>query len=170
MFESAKEIVEEASSGIVGIDPKTKKLIEGSELETDGLFTHGYFPKEIIRYLAMRLKDAEVPCEVGFDRELAEDKGRAAMQLRETYRDARPFYFLAIPVALRLRAKLILSETSYPIPDDHQAEQEAELRVASKRKKKAEQNFRRMMVYIVLAVVAVFGVYGFILLSNIILE
>lgn len=163
-------VSEEVKNAIKPIDPQTKSILKESEIVSNQVINHGYFPKEIIRYLANRLREVGIPCEVGFDRDLADSKDGVANTLRSKYRDSRPFYFLAFPMEYRKLAKRTLMETSYPLPDDPVGEEEAEKILKRKQKNKAKQDLRRMMMYIVFFIIAGLAFFALILISDIILQ
>jgi|GEM_PF-6918160 len=160
----------QVKEAIKPMDSQTKSILKESEFISSQVINHGYFPKEIIGYLASRLREVGVPCEVGFDRELADSKDGVAASLRSKYRDSRPFYFLAFPMEYRKLAKKTLLDTSYPLPDDPESDAEAEKALKKKKKEKAEKDMKRMMMYIIFMILAGFAVVAFIFLSNIILE
>ncbi len=152
------------------IDSSTSMLLEGKAYQTARVTNHGYFPKDIVRYLVMRLRDAQVPCEVGYDNDLAQGGSDQAAQLRESFRDSKPFYFIAFPLEFRDRAARALAETSYPLPDDREAEEVAMQLARKERLNQQRRTFRKLVVYSVLTAVLLGGVYALISFSRLILD
>lgn len=125
-----KAPVEEAAP--VVMDPATLKLLGESELSSATISHHGYFPKEIVRYLASLLKEAGVPCEIGYDLKLAESKTPEAAELKELFHDSKPYYFLAFPLEVRKSVIAVLANTNWPVKPDAEADKLADSLEATK--------------------------------------
>lgn len=104
------------------VNPKTGSILKESDLSSHRIWSHGYFPKEIALYIAMRLREGNVACEIGYDVELARSPGPDTQQLKNTFKDVKPFYFVAFPLDSYKKAIEILEDTSYPLKSEDEAE------------------------------------------------
>ena len=145
-----KAPAQEAVAPVV-IDPAMLKLLGESQLSTTTISHHGYFPKEIVRYLASMLKDAGVACEVGYDLKLAESKTPEVNELRELFHDTKPFYFLAFPLENRKTVIEVLAATNWPVKPDAEADKLAEsleaTKVAHGKKREKRRSGATMVVF-----------------------
>ncbi|RJO63306.1 MAG: hypothetical protein C4523_20670 [Myxococcales bacterium] len=122
-FGQAQQVQEQNLAA--AIDPATTDLLKANEWGTSQICNHGYFPKEIARYLIARLREAGVPCEMGFDQDLAKEKSSTTDELRSRFRDSNPFYFIGFPLQHRMKTAEIMKLTSYPLPEDPTLDQQS---------------------------------------------
>lgn len=166
LAEQAQKLQDDIREMSARTDRENREFIEESDLKTSIIHNHGYFPKEVVRFLATRLRENKIPCEVGFDKDLALSDSPAARQLRDNFRDSRPFYFVAFPAEHMKKARDIMATTNYPIPEASEAEQAAERALARQRSLEEALKFKRLLVYSLYLAVGGFFVFLFWLLVS----
>ncbi len=172
IIESAvgKQDKEATDSKILILDPSTNRLIKQSNLDADWVLRHGFFPLEIARFLSMNLRDNNIPCEIGYDLELAESESETAMALRNSFRDRKPFYYVGFPGAYYPKAKDILEKTSYPLKDDGGvARRTYEAKMSAINKANEAIHKRQLFIYLMVAMIGMLGLYGFFMLAKILI-
>lgn len=152
------------------VDSRNKPLLASQNVTTSTLYRHGYFPKEITRYLAMRLREAKIPCEIGFEKDLAASNSEMSEQLKQTFRDSQPFYFLAFPFEARANAEKALANTSYPLPADAASVQVAEKIKNQQARMQSIKDFRKTMTLLFAALVFLGGLAGLYIIAMLIFE
>ncbi len=144
-------------------------LAQDKNLTTSMLYHYGYFPKEIIRFLAMRVKEAGIPCEIGFDKEFSESPDPAAQELRERYRDPRPYYFISFPLEFWNKVAQALEGSSYPLPEDENASRVAQ-ELEEKVKRMQPSKRLRMLSFLISMMILLFGLLATWSIAELILE
>lgn len=162
---NAPDITGELVSIHTKVDDKTKKLLAESDVEVGKLFHHGFFPKEIARYLLARLREENIPCEMGFDRQLGEANDGRATTLKKTFKDPNPYYFLAMPVEYRKKARLVLNDTSYPMQKNEAAEMAAKTIMAQKRAHQQKTDMKRLFTYLAFFFVGGLAILAFVFIA-----
>jgi hypothetical protein len=143
--ENVKNDIEELGART---DRENREFLEQSGLKTSIIFTHGYFPKDIVRFLSARLRESKIPCEVGFDKDLALSDTSEARQLKVTFNDPRPFYFLAFPLEHISKAREVMEDSNYPLPEATEPEMAAENFVKRQKQFEDAKKFKRLLIYL----------------------
>lgn len=156
---------EEAAAPVV-MDPATLKLLSESQLSSATISHHGYFPKEIVRYLASMLKDAGVPCEIGYDMNLASSKTPEANLLKEQFHDSKPYYFLAFPLEVRKSVIEVLAGTNWPVKPDAETDKLADSLEATKVSHVKKREKRRSGATIAVIGIAIFALLLFLYIGR----
>lgn len=161
----APDITGELASIHTQMDDSTKKLLAESDVEAGKLFHHGFFPKEIARYLLARLREGDIPCEMGFDRQLGERSDGRSVTLKKTFKDPSPYYFLAMPVEYRKKARLLLDDTSYPMEKNEAAEMMAKTIMAQKKVRQQKVDMKRLFAYLAFSFVGGLAILAFVFIA-----
>jgi len=159
MAEEQKASPESKSiSDIIKVAPQTSSQLRDGNVSVAAMFNHGYFPKEVARYLLNTLRSQDVPCELGFDRKLSDSNDEIARELKDRFKESRPFYFLAFPMEYRMKAREVLKGTQFPLPDASETEQEFD-QIIEKRKTKGKPltNLTSIIITLVLFGAAIYA-------------
>lgn len=152
------------------VSPATRQILVDSDFDSADIFSHGYFPKEIARFLSASLRDSGIPCEIGYDRALAESDQEIVFHLKNKYNDPRPFYFVSFPIELYNKVKDLLAGSSYPLPENVEADRFVKQKVLEKKKKHVNKEFRKRVAYLIVLLLICGGIYAIIWFSSLLLD